>query len=90
MKPEEQDETLAAFEANKADLKGIPSATFFSLLRQLTLEGVYADPLYGGNKNMDGWRMRNYPGNQYGYIDIIEKDEFAKIEPISLHDHMNG
>lgn len=84
-----QDEVLTAFAEDKAEIKGLPASTFFSLLRQLTLEGVYSDPLYGGNKNMDGWRMRNYPGNQYSYINDIEKDEFVKIEPLSLHDHLN-
>ncbi|MFD1956401.1 gluconate 2-dehydrogenase subunit 3 family protein [Paenibacillus thailandensis] len=89
LKAEQQDEVLTAFAENKADIKGLPAATFFNLLRQLTIEGVYADPLYGGNKNMDGWRMRSYPGNQYSYYNDIEKDEFLKIEPLSLHDHLN-
>lgn len=89
LSPEEQDAVLTAFEKDEASLKGVPSSAFFSLLRQLTIEGAYADPLYSGNKNMDGWRMRNYPGNQMSYFEDIEKDEFIKLEPLSLHDHLN-
>ncbi|BBI34171.1 gluconate 2-dehydrogenase subunit 3 family protein [Cohnella abietis] len=86
--PEEQDLVLTAFESDEVKLKGVPASTFFVMLQNLTLEGVYSDPLYGGNRNMDGWRMRNYPGNQMSFLDVIEKDEFIKMEPLSLHDHL--
>ncbi|THF74251.1 gluconate 2-dehydrogenase subunit 3 family protein [Cohnella fermenti] len=85
-----QDEVLSAFEANEVELKGIPAATFFTMLRNLTIEGVYADPLYGGNKNMTGWKMKSYPGNQMSYYDAIEKDGLVKYEPQSLHDHLTS
>ena len=58
------------------------------MLRSATLEGVYSDPLYGGNNNMGGWKMRDYPGSQMAYTDIITKD-FKKISPQSLKNHMN-
>lgn len=86
----EQDETLKVFEAGKEyQLAGTSTTGFFSLLRSMTIEGVYADPMYGGNKDMQGWKMRNYPGNQMSFAKDIEKDEFMKIEPKSLHDHMD-
>jgi len=86
--PEEQDAVLTAFEKDDVNLKGVPASTFFTLLQNLTIEGVYSDPLYGGNKNMGGWRMRNYPGNQMSYTEQIDKEEFFKMEPLSLHDHL--
>ncbi|GIP31083.1 gluconate 2-dehydrogenase subunit 3 family protein [Paenibacillus sp. J2TS4] len=86
----QQDEVLTVFEkGEEVQLHGISSKLFFNLLRSLTIEGAYSDPLYGGNKNMDGWRMRNYPGNQMSYLDVIDKEEFIKMEPASLHDHMS-
>ncbi|WP_152393601.1 gluconate 2-dehydrogenase subunit 3 family protein [Paenibacillus guangzhouensis] len=69
-------------------INGITGTSFFNLLRTLTLEGVYADPLYGGNKNMQGWKMRKYPGNQMSYTNIMEKAEFVTMEPMSLRDHI--
>ena len=81
---EEQDDILASFEKDEIQLKGISSAYFFAVLRGATLEGAYSDPLYGGNKNMDGWKMKNFPGHQMSYINIIDK-EFTKITPKSLN-----
>jgi len=85
--PEQQDEVLSACENDEIRLTTINASAFFRMLRSNTLEGVYSDPLYGGNFNMNGWRMRNYPGNQMMYTDIIEKD-FTQIEPVSLQQHM--
>ncbi|WP_019121701.1 gluconate 2-dehydrogenase subunit 3 family protein [Brevibacillus massiliensis] len=85
--PEEQDAVLTAFEKDEVNLTTISPSGFFNLLRSSTLEGVYADPLYGGNKNMAGWKMKNFPGNQMSYANIIDK-EFQKIPPVSLREHL--
>jgi gluconate 2-dehydrogenase gamma chain len=39
------------------------SASFFTMFRQNVLEGMLADPSYGGNKDMMGWRYVGFPGN---------------------------
>jgi gluconate 2-dehydrogenase gamma chain len=44
--------------------------------------------MYGGNKNMAGWKMKNYPGAQDSYHDVMEKDGLIKLEPKSLNHHM--
>ncbi|TNJ65647.1 twin-arginine translocation signal domain-containing protein [Paenibacillus hemerocallicola] len=85
---EERDAILTSMQ--KGDITvvtGVTGKSFFNLLRSMTMEGVYCDPVYGGNKNMMGWKMRQYPGNQMSYTSIMEKDEFVVIEPRSLHDH---
>ena len=83
---EQQIEILKDFEADKVKLNGAVSASFFfSLLRKVTIEGVYADPMYGGNKDMAGWKMKNFPGHQSSYTNVLEKDEFVKIDPMSLN-----
>ncbi|MED0679175.1 gluconate 2-dehydrogenase subunit 3 family protein [Aneurinibacillus thermoaerophilus] len=86
---EQQDEVLRAFEKDEIKLTTISPSGFFRILRNATIEGVYADPLYGGNKNMGGWKLKNYPGNQMAYTNIIEKDEFVKMPPKSLKDHLH-
>ena len=81
----QQIEILRAVEANEVTWNAATTPSyFFKLLRTATIEGAYADPLYGGNKDMAGWKMKNFPGHQMSYLDIIEKDEFVKIEPQSL------
>ncbi|GAB3063286.1 gluconate 2-dehydrogenase subunit 3 family protein [Virgibacillus ainsalahensis] len=83
---EQQIEILTSFENGNVDMVGVKSDIFFSLLRKMTLEGVYSDPLYGGNKDMMGWKMREFPGPRPAYIDVIEEEEFVQMDPISLKD----
>ncbi|WP_172372729.1 gluconate 2-dehydrogenase subunit 3 family protein [Sporosarcina jiandibaonis] len=80
----QMDEILTAFQKNEIEMKGVASEFFFKLLRQATLEGAYADPIYSGNINMDGWRMKGFPGHQMAYINEIENEEYMKIEPQSI------
>ena len=87
LEEEQQNEALMMFENDEVELKNVSSARFFSLLRQATLEGAYSDPLYGGNRNMDGWRMKEFPGAQSAYINEIEEEDFIKMDPVSLSDY---
>jgi gluconate 2-dehydrogenase gamma chain len=38
-------------------------ADFFTMFRQNVLEGMLADPSYGGNRDMAGWRYVGFPGS---------------------------
>ncbi|TQR21273.1 gluconate 2-dehydrogenase subunit 3 family protein [Psychrobacillus vulpis] len=80
----QMDEILTAFQKDEVKMAGTTSAFFFRLLRTATLEGAYSDPMYNGNKNMDGWRMKGFPGHQMAYINVIESEKFQKIEPMPL------
>jgi len=85
----QQDEVLLAFSEGKVELYGkVSSAQFFSLLRTLTIEGVYADPMYGGNNEMLGWSMRKYPGSRMQYVAEIQDEKFIELEPQGLNSHM--
>ena len=35
---------------------------FFELLRAHLLEGLFSDPIHGGNRNKQGWRVLGHPG----------------------------
>jgi len=84
---EQQDEVLVALENDKVDIPGIKSSFFFEILRKSTLEGAYADPLYGGNKDMQGWKMKEYAGVQMSYTpEQVASKEFIEVAPASLHD----
>ena len=83
---EQQDEVLVALENDKVKIPGLKSSFFFEILRKSTLEGAYADPLYGGNKDMQGWKMKEYPGVKMMYTaEQVESKEFIKVPPASLH-----
>jgi gluconate 2-dehydrogenase gamma chain len=58
---QQQDELMLAMEAgtleNFADARQV-----FNRLHRLTLEGMFSDPYYGGNRNYAGWDLIGYPG----------------------------
>ncbi|SHN81669.1 gluconate 2-dehydrogenase subunit 3 family protein [Bradyrhizobium erythrophlei] len=64
---------LQAMEAGKAEFKGFGSAMFFNALLQITMEGFFADPMYGGNRDMAAWKMVGYPGLPATYRHDIKK-----------------
>lgn len=84
---EQQIEIMQDFDDGKVKMNSVSSEDFFYILRQSTLEGAYSDPLYGGNRNMEGWKMKEFPGAQASYTNVIDDDEFVNMEPISLTDY---
>ena len=61
----QQDAILADLEAGK-----VPGgAEFFQMVRRHILEGVFGEPQYGGNRDLVGWRLVGFPGQQHGYAD---------------------
>lgn len=42
-------------------------AEFFGAVRLHTIEGMFCDPMYGGNKDCAGWKLIGFPGAQWGY-----------------------
>jgi gluconate 2-dehydrogenase gamma chain len=81
---EQQDETIAALQQGKAPTFVWPAAqAFFTRVRTHTMEGMFADPVYGGNKNFAGWRLIGFPGAQPIYTpeDMQSTQAFTR-EPI--------
>jgi gluconate 2-dehydrogenase gamma chain len=65
---DEQDELLTRLEAGKVDGFDEPKAdAFFAMLQDDANEGMFADPVYGGNRGYAGWRLIGYPGAQRAY-----------------------
>ena len=56
---------ITALEQGKATGFTWPTPqAFFNTLRTHTMEGMFADPVYGGNKDFAGWRLVGFPGAQ--------------------------
>lgn len=69
-----QDAALTALEGGLVTSMSNPSALdFWVMFRENVMEGLFADPLYGGNYNMVGWRWIGFPGNPLAYGDPYEK-----------------
>lgn len=81
----EQDEILTMIEEEELTVTGVPLATFFSLLHDNAIEGFFADPIYGGNRDMVGWAYVGFPGARYDYRDYIAHNGQAIVmPPVSL------
>jgi gluconate 2-dehydrogenase gamma chain len=76
--PAEQDEKL----------KQIETTLFFSLLRQNTIEGMFSDPIHGGNADMVGWQLIGFPGPRMSNYDDVDKHfgEAFRPKPVSLRE----
>jgi gluconate 2-dehydrogenase gamma chain len=75
-----QDEVISALEQGKATGFSYPTPqAFFNTLRTHTIEGMFADPVYGGNKDFAGWRLVGFPGAHPAFTpaDMASKEAFA-------------
>jgi gluconate 2-dehydrogenase gamma chain len=82
-----QDAVITALEEGKATGFTWPSAqTFFNTMRTHTMEGMFADPIYGGNKEFVGWILVGFPGAQplFSPADMQSKDAFTGAPIIGL------
>ena len=77
-----KDAVLVAFESGSvAEFKN--AAEFFETVRCHVLEGVFCEPQYGGNKDMMGWRLVDFPGQQFGYPDAYINTR-VDLEPVAV------
>jgi gluconate 2-dehydrogenase gamma chain len=75
--PEQQDDRL----------RKIEKSLFFQMLRNHTVEGVFCDPLHGGNADLVGWQMIGYPGPVMSWrneITVYNKGEAYRPAPKGL------
>jgi gluconate 2-dehydrogenase gamma chain len=66
---------FAGLPADQQDLQleKIEHTYFFQLLHTHTVEGMFCDPLHGGNIGMVGWKMIGFPGPRMSYRYEIDK-----------------
>jgi gluconate 2-dehydrogenase gamma chain len=87
--PNDQDTVLEDMESGKITLKltlGFNTRSFFDLILQNSMEGFFADPLYGGNRDMAAWKMIGFPGARYDYREYIGKyNQPYPLGPVSIY-----
>jgi len=81
---EEKDKLLAGLENNSIKLDGGDGKAFFQQVLINTREGFFADPIYGGNRDMVGWKVIGFAGARYDYRDWIGKKALAALGLTSL------
>jgi gluconate 2-dehydrogenase gamma chain len=88
-----QDAVITALEEGKATGFTYPTAqAFFNTMRTHTMEGMFADPVYGGNKDFAGWRLVGFPGAQpvFTEADMQSKEAFTHAPMIGLQAQAKG
>jgi gluconate 2-dehydrogenase gamma chain len=89
----QQDEVITALEAGKATGFTWPSAVvFFNTVRTHTMEGMFADPIYGGNRDFAGWRLVGFPGAQpeFTVADMQSSQAFTRAPIVGLQAQAKG
>jgi len=69
----DQDAWLHRLEQGSLPLATADAKAFFTLLWQNTLEGFFSDPMYGGNRDMVGWKLVGFPGARYDHSPYVSK-----------------
>ena len=62
---------------------------FWTTMYQSVMEGMFSDPIYGGNRNKASWRMLGFPGLPAVYADKIDEyrdKPYVVAEPLSIAD----
>jgi gluconate 2-dehydrogenase gamma chain len=59
----QREEVLIGLSSGKLAFEGGPPArVFWTTVYQTVMEGMFADPIYGGNRNKAGWKLIGFPG----------------------------
>ena len=85
----QREEVLVALSSGKLAFdNGLPPRVFWSTVYQTVMEGMFSDPIYGGNRDKAGWRMIGFPGAIAVHRENIAKyrDKKFPAEPISIAD----
>lgn len=85
---EQQIAVLQGLERGEISLGSLPAPVFFNALLQNAMEGFFADPVHGGNRDKASWRMIGYPGVIAVYSEHIKnyRNKPYDAEPMSILD----
>ena len=87
----QQDEMLKGLETGRIVFEALPARAFFEVLYTNTVEGFFADPAYGGNRNKIGWKLIGFPGVAAVYVGAVESyNQPYTVEPVSIGDVQSG
>jgi len=68
---------------------GLRGRAFFTMFYENVMEGLFADPIYGGNRDKAGWKMIGFPGVMANNAENIKKYGDGKkfdADPVSIAD----
>jgi gluconate 2-dehydrogenase gamma chain len=85
----QREEVLIGLSTGKVTFdNGLPVRVFWTTVYQAVMEGMFSDPIYGGNRNKAGWRLIGFPGAIAVHRENVEKyrDKPFPTDPVSIAD----
>ena len=85
----QREEVLVALSSGKLSFdNGLPARVFWTTVYQTVMEGMFSDPIYGGNRNKAGWRLIGFPGAIAVHRENVEKYRDKKFpnDPVGIAD----
>ena len=85
---DQQIKVLQDMEQGRVTFDGISAQEFINLLLATTMQGFFADPVYGGNRDKAAWKMIGFPGVVAIYSEHIKtyRNKKYDVEPKSILD----
>ncbi len=81
----DKDKVLSELESGELKLDGPDGQAFVEEIVKDVQMGFFADPIYGGNRDMVAWKMIGYPGARYNYLDWVNRhNERFPLPPVSM------
>jgi gluconate 2-dehydrogenase gamma chain len=81
----DKDGVLKGLESGSLTLEGADGKAFMDQAVKDVQMGFFADPIYGGNRDMVAWKMIGYPGARYNYLDWVDRqNERFPLPPVSI------
>jgi gluconate 2-dehydrogenase gamma chain len=77
----QREAALKEIESGDAIFEGFDARLFLDALIAIVMEGFFADPYYGGNRDLAGWKMLGYPGLPADYQAGMERDSGKRVAP---------
>jgi gluconate 2-dehydrogenase gamma chain len=72
LSPADRAAALSAMEHGQAEFENFSARALFMRLHAMVMEGFFADPMYGGNRNKVSWEMLGFPGLPATYADKVD------------------
>ena len=84
----QREEVLVGLSTGKVNFDALPARTFWTTVYQTVMEGMFSDPIYGGNRNKAGWKMIGFPGALAVNRENVEKyrDKPFPTDPVGIAD----
>jgi gluconate 2-dehydrogenase gamma chain len=85
----QREEVLVGLSTGKVTFEnGPPVRVFWTTLYQTVMEGMFSDPIYGGNRNKAGWKLIGFPGVIAVNAENVKKYRDKKFapDPVSIAD----